>query len=111
MKMIKPEFINFATKDWLILPGLLYRDKKDKAVVIYLHGNGSSSVFYDEIKNHFLASALAKKNISTLYFNNRGAHIIKKLNVKQGKKNRQKRFGMAYEKIKECIEDIGFAPH
>ncbi|MEK7178876.1 MAG: hypothetical protein AAB727_01310, partial [Patescibacteria group bacterium] len=71
---MKPEFIEFNTKDGLTLPGLLYGGKKDKAAVIYLHGNGSSSVFYAETKNHPLASALAKKNISILYFNNRGAH-------------------------------------
>lgn len=103
---MEPQFIEFQTKDGLTLPGLLYRGKKDKAVVIYLHGNGSSSVFYDETKNRPLASALTKKNISILYFNNRGAHIIKKLNVRRGKKEERKRFGMAYEKIKECIEDI-----
>lgn len=103
---MKPEFIEFQTKDGLTLPGLLYRDKKGKAVVIYLHGNGSSSVFYDEAKNRPLASALANKNISTFYFNNRGAHIIKKLNVRLGKKDERKRFGMAFEKIKECMEDI-----
>lgn len=106
MKTNKPEFIEFQTKDGLTLPGLLYRGKEDKAVVIYLHGNGSSSIFYNETKNRALASALAKKNISTFYFNNRGAHIIKKLYVKLGKKEKRKRFGMAYEKIKECIEDI-----
>lgn len=103
---MKPEFIEFHTKDGLTLPGLLYRGKKDRAAVIYLHGNGSSSVFYDETENRSLTPVLAKKNISTLYFNNRGAHIIKKLNVKRGKKEERKRFGMAYEKIKECIEDI-----
>jgi len=102
----QPEFIEFQTKDGLTLPGLLYCGKKDKAVVVYLHGNGSSSIFYDEVENRPLASALAKKNISILYFNNRGAHIIKKLNVRQGKKDERKRFGMAYEKIKECVEDI-----
>ncbi|MEK7615479.1 MAG: DUF1749 domain-containing protein, partial [Patescibacteria group bacterium] len=85
---------------------LLYRNEKDKAVVIYLHGNGSSSVFYDEAKNRPLAEALKKKNISTLYFNNRGAHIIKKLNMRRGAKEERKYFGMAYEKIKECVEDI-----
>ena len=106
METIKPEFVEFNTKDGLTLPGLLYRGKKDKAVVIYLHGNGSSSVFYDEAKNHPLASALAKKNVSTLYFNNRGAHNIKKLYVRQGKKEVRKKFGMAYEKIKECVEDV-----
>lgn len=71
-----------------------------------MHGNGSSSVFYDETENRPLAAALAQKNISTLYFNNRGAHIIKKLNIKAGNKDEWRFFGMAYEKIKECIEDI-----
>ena len=103
---MEPKFIEFQTKDGLTLPGLLYRSKKDKAVVIYLHGNGSSSIFYNETKNHPFAFALAKKNISILYFNNRGAHIIKKLYVKHGKKEKKKYFGMAYEKIKECIKDI-----
>ncbi|MBI4217409.1 MAG: DUF1749 domain-containing protein [Parcubacteria group bacterium] len=106
---MEPKFIEFQTKDGLTLPGLLYRGKKDKAVVIYLHGNGSSSVFYDETKNRPLAFALTKKNISILYFNNRGAHIIKKLNVRRDKKEERKYFGMAYEKIKECILDIDAA--
>ena len=103
---MKPEFIEFNTKDGLTLPGLLYGGKKDKAAVIYLHGNGSSSVFYAETKNHPLASALAKKNISILYFNNRGAHLVKRLTIRHGKKETRKRFGMAYEKIKECVKDI-----
>ena len=103
---MEPKFIEFKTKDGLTLPGLLYGSKKDKAVVIYLHGNGSSSVFYDEPKNRPFASALARKKISILYFNNRGAHNIKKLYVRKGKKEERKRFGMAYEKIKECVQDI-----
>jgi pimeloyl-ACP methyl ester carboxylesterase len=103
---MKPAFVDFKTKDGLTLPGLLYRGKKDKAVVIYLHGNGSTSVFYDEENHQPLVSALAKKNISILYFNNRGAHIIKRLTVRRGKKEERERFGMAYEKIKECVFDI-----
>lgn len=105
MKTSKSKFIEFQTKDGLTLPGLLYRTK-GKSVVIYLHGNGSSSIFYDAAKNHTLAPALAKKDISIFYFNNRGAHIIKKLYVRRGKKEERKRFGMAYEKIKDCIIDI-----
>jgi dienelactone hydrolase len=104
--VLRPEFVEFQTRDGLKLPGLLYRAKKMRAVAINLHGNGSSSVFYNEKKNRVFASALAKKNISTLYFNNRGAHIIKKLYVRRGKKVEGKQFGMAYEKIKECIADI-----
>ena len=104
--MQKPEFVELVTQDGLTLPGLLYESARSKTAVIYLHGNGSSSIFYDETENKPLASALDKKNISILYFNNRGAHIIKKLYAKEGKKEVRKRFGMAYEKIKDCIPDI-----
>ena len=104
--MIKPEFIEFSTPDGLTLPGLLYRAKRSRAVLIYLHGNGSSSIFYDEAKNRTLATALARKNISTLFFNNRGAHIIKRLTVRRGGKERRGSFGMAHEKIRECVHDI-----
>jgi pimeloyl-ACP methyl ester carboxylesterase len=105
-KALPPVFVQFPTPDGLTLPGLLYRGKKDKAVVIYLHGNGSSSVFYDTENHQPLALALAEKKISILNFNNRGAHIIKRLNQKKGKKTERKLFGMAYEKIKECVYDI-----
>ncbi|MDO8495650.1 MAG: DUF1749 domain-containing protein [bacterium] len=104
--MQQPEFIEIKTKDGLILPGLLYRAKRAQAAAIYLHGNGSSSVFYGESGNHPLAAALNKNGISVLFFNNRGAHIIKKLNVKQKRKTIRKPYGMAYEKIKECVPDI-----
>ncbi len=106
MKTQQLKFIEFQTKDGLTLPGLLYEAEKRKAVVIYLHGNGSSSVFYDEAENRVFAETLAKKDVSILYFNNRGAHIIKKLYVRHGKEEERKRFGMAYEKIKDCIIDI-----
>ena len=102
----KPEFIEFKTKDGLTLPGLLYVVPRSKSLAIFLHGNGSTSVFYDADENLTFTNALAKKGISTLYFNNRGAHIIKKFNVQKGKKKERKSFGMAHEKIKECVQDI-----
>jgi len=104
--MNTPKFIEFNTSDGLLLPGLLYEGKKSKKVAINLHGNGSSSVFYDEVENKILADVLGKHNISILFFNNRGAGIVKKLNVKKGDKTERKRYGMAYEKIKECVQDI-----
>lgn len=108
--MIDPKFIELETTDGLKLPGLLYRPKSSKTVIIYLHGNGSSSVFYDESEKRIIAEVLAKKKISLLTFNNRGAHIIKKINVKikNGERVRQK-FGMAYESIKDCVPDIDAA--
>ncbi len=104
---ILPRFVDFKTKDGLTLPGLLYEPKKKtRSVVIFLHGNGSSSVFYKKEKSDGSASVFAQNGIALFRFNNRGAHIIKKLTVKRGRREERKRFGMAYEKIKECIEDI-----
>ena len=107
--MQNPKFIEFTTKDGLNLPGLLYEAKKSGKMAIYLHGNGSSSVFYDESRNKILANALYEHKISVLFFNNRGAHLMKKLNVKKNGKTERKLYGMAYEKIKECVEDINGA--
>ncbi len=74
---MKPEYIEIQTKDGLTLPGLLYRSEKDKAVVIYLHGNGSSSVFYDEAKNRVFAEALVKKIFPSFTLTTEG-HISSK---------------------------------
>ena len=105
--MVSPNFIEFTTKDGLSLPGLLYRPKFSKTAIIYLHGNGSASVFYDEKEKRILSGVFAKKNISLLTFNNRGAHIIKKINVRNKNNDFERvKFGMAYEQIKDCILDI-----
>ena len=104
--MQSPKLIHIKTEDGLVLPGLLYEAPRSKKVAIHLHGNGSTSVFYYDDQRDEQVRALNKKGISFLLFNNRGANYIKKLDViKRGKKDR-KRFGMAYEKIKDCIKDI-----
>jgi len=104
--MQTPKYIDFETSDGLTLPGLLWESKGSKKAVIYLHGNGSSSIFYGSKKYQDLPKALNKKGISILKFNNRGANIIKNLDMKKGEKIERKSFGSAYEKIKECVEDI-----
>lgn len=104
--MQNPKLVQIKTEDGLILPGLLYEAPRSKKVAIHLHGNGSSSVFYNDGERDEQAKALSKKGISFLLFNNRGAHLIKKLDVIKKNKKERKRFGMAYEKIKDCIKDI-----
>lgn len=104
--MQNPKLVQIKTEDGLILPGLLYEAPRSKKVAIHLHGNGSSSVFYNDDGRDEQAKALSKKGISFLLFNNRGAHLIKKLDVIKKNKKERKRFGMAYEKIKDCIKDI-----
>lgn len=102
--MFNPKFVQFSTSDNLTLPGLLFEVKNSKEAAIFLHGNGSSSVFYFD--DYSFAKELNKKGISLLMFNNRGAHYIQKLNVEKNGIVERKRFGMAYEKIKECVPDI-----
>lgn len=105
--MLSPPLIQIKTDDGLTLPGLLYEASGSKKAAIFLHGNGSSSVFYSDDLREEQVKALNDQGISCLLFNNRGAHYIKKLDAeeKNGKIER-KRFGMAYEKIKDCIKDI-----
>ena len=105
-QMNEPKLVDFETSDGLNLPGLLYETKGSKKVVIYLHGNGSSSVFYDEKESRDLPKALNKKGISILKFNNRGANVIKKFTIKKNGTEERVPFGMAFEKIKECVPDI-----
>lgn len=106
MKKIRPEIVEFLTPDGLTLPGLLYEASHKKAVVIHLHGNGTSSVFYSQKTNEIFARAYAKRGISVLFFNNRGANLIKRLTVRRGECEKRQPYGMAYEKIKECVPDI-----
>jgi pimeloyl-ACP methyl ester carboxylesterase len=103
--MQSPAFIELKTSDGLTLPGLLYEAKRAKKAAIFLHGNGSSSVFYDREINSAVAAALARKGISYLTFNNRGAGLVKKLTIG----GERKLSGMAFEKIKECVPDINAA--
>jgi len=108
-QMLIPKFVEFKTSDGLTLPGLLYRAKGAKKIVIYLHGNGSSSIFYDEKEHRDLPEILNEKGISLLKFNNRGANIIKKFTIKKNGVEKRVPFGMAFEKIKDCVLDINAA--
>lgn len=105
--MDNPVLVQIKTEDGLTLPGLFYEVPNSEKAAIFLHGNGSSSVFYSDDLKEEQTKILNQKGISCLLFNNRGAHLIKKLNVenKDGTIDR-KLFGMAYEKIKDCIKDI-----
>ncbi|MDP3964492.1 MAG: DUF1749 domain-containing protein [bacterium] len=97
-----PHLVQFNTTDHLRLPGLLYETQDtEKGVIINLHGNGSSSVFYDPETNIF-GKQFVRSGYAFFTFNNRGAHYIK--SFRRGSK--KYRYGMAYEKIKDCVKDI-----
>lgn len=106
MSNMQQHLIHFETKDNLRLPGLLFEPvQPTKKVAIYLHGNGTSSVFYDPTKIE-LGKELTDNAISFFPFNNRGAHLIKSLKRQTEQGAERVMYGTAYELIKECIFDI-----
>mgnify|MGYP001563190287 CR=1 FL=1 len=84
--------VELKTRDGLRLPGLLYEPehKATKKVVIFLHGNGSSSAFYHVKYNNTAADVFNRAGISYFAFNNRGAHYIQKLTRKTRGKEKEK---------------------
>lgn len=107
---MKTNLVSFKTKDGLELPGLLYTpDRKNKKVLIDLHGNGTSSSFYHVEQNREVSKVLVKKGIAYFPFNNRGAHLIKSFSFYKNKRKQRISYGSAYELIKECVIDIDSA--
>ncbi|KUK79348.1 MAG: protein of unknown function DUF1749 [Microgenomates bacterium 39_7] len=110
------QLIEFPTSDNLMLPGLLFTPKNlTNKAAIFLHGNGSASVFYSPTRAHALAQALTQRGIALLLFNNRGAHFFKTINrvedpeAKVDSNYNDVTLGTAYELIKDCIHDINGA--
>ncbi len=79
-------------------------------MALFLHGNGSASIFYDAEETNAIAASLTAEGIAYFPFNNRGAHYIKQLNrtLPDGSTERTK-YGAAYELISECVADINGA--
>ncbi len=103
---MKTTLTHFLSSDNLKLPGLLYEpDKKTSTVAIYLHGNGSSSIFYKPEMNLF-GDIFTKKTIAFFPFNNRGAHLVKSLKRKTENEDERCTYGTFYERIAECVYDI-----
>ncbi len=104
--MIKAQLVSFLASDKIRLPGLLYEpEQKTNKAAIFLHGNGSASVFYSTERMNILAEELNRKGIAFFPFNNRGAHYIKKLH-RMDESDERIEYGMAYELINECVPDI-----
>lgn len=103
---MQTHLIHFQTSDNLRLPGLLFEpEKATKKVAIYLHGNGTSSIFYSK-STPILAKNLTDAGIAYFPFNNRGAHLMKSFRVPDGDKEKRVMYGTAYELIKDCTLDI-----
>ncbi len=98
-------FVRFEAADGVELYGLLFEPRRaTKRAVVFLHGTGGSSIF-DSRRTNRLAGQFVQNGIAYFPFNNRGAHILRRLQ-KRGAKKRNVRGGMAYERIRDCVHDI-----
>lgn len=99
--------VSFLSSDNVKLPGLLYEpEKPTNKAAIYLHGNGSASIFYGADKTNTLATTLNQNNITFFPFNNRGANYISSLHKYINGEDTRALYGYSYEIIKDCIYDI-----
>jgi pimeloyl-ACP methyl ester carboxylesterase len=99
---VRTELAHFEAADGVGLAGLLFEPaRSSRDAVVFLHGNGDSSVFYSA-RTLLLARELTRAGIAFFPFNNRGAHLVKQLK-RRGRSITQ---GMAFELIRDAIPDI-----
>lgn len=101
--------VSFLSTDGIHLPGLLYKPKKKtKKVAVWIHGNGSSSIFYSTERMNTFGEIFAHQGVAFFPFNNRGAHILKTLKKEPKSNDEEERvlMGAAMERIEECVYDI-----
>jgi pimeloyl-ACP methyl ester carboxylesterase len=90
--------VRFEATDGVPLAGVLYEPKRPSAsVAVFLHGTGGASVFESK-RTNALARTFTRAGVSFFSFNNRGAHLVRRLGKTLG--------GMAYERIRDCVFDI-----
>jgi pimeloyl-ACP methyl ester carboxylesterase len=90
--------VRFEATDGTPLSGLLYSPRRSTSrVAIFLHGTGGASIFTSR-RTNLLASFFTKAGIAFFPFDNRGAHLMRRMGRDLG--------GMAFEKIRDCVSDI-----
>lgn len=103
--------VSFAATDGVELAGLLYEPeaaepaRATKRALVYMHGTGGSSIF-DSKRTNLLARELTDRGIAFLPFNNRGAHLHRRMKATRGTRTKSVDGGAAHERIRECVFDI-----
>lgn len=103
------QHISFYSTDRLLLSGLMFSSTKPpQSVALFLHGNGSASVFQSVKKMNAYAKALTNKSIDFLAFDNRGAMRVRTIKQYDNDGNIVARIkaGTAFEEIRDCVHDI-----
>jgi pimeloyl-ACP methyl ester carboxylesterase len=92
------QLVRFEATDGIPLAGLLFEPKRATTrVAMFLHGTGGSSIF-EAKRTNVLAAALVEAGIAYFPFNNRGAHVMRRMGDVMG--------GCAFERIRDCVQDV-----
>jgi pimeloyl-ACP methyl ester carboxylesterase len=94
--------VRFEATDGVELAGLLYEPKRaSQTAAIWLHGTGGASIF-DTRRTNLLAAAFVARAIAFFPFNNRGAHLVRRLRKGDDRIDG----GSAHEVIRDSVHDI-----
>lgn len=98
--------MGFEATDGVALSGILFSPPKGaRDAVIYLHGNGDSSVFRSS-RTNVLARGLLDAGITFFPFDNRGSGLLRWLKRRTPDETEYLTGGMTHEVIRDCRFDI-----
>ena len=107
MKKISWDIIEAQTRDGLVLPGLVHTpNPRTKKIAVYIHGNGGTGSLYKKARNEAFARELGRHGIAFVSWDNRGAEKVHDFRITNGSRVRYKTYGVAFERIGECVYDI-----
>lgn len=106
--MSKAELVTVTATDALQLPALLFEpEQTSRRMVIWLHGMGSSGIFYGVNRTDALAQALTERQTAFLGLQNRGGGMLQGIKYLDEAGELQRRVvGTTHELIADCVKDI-----
>lgn len=104
---VRAEIVAFEAADGVRLSGALFhpRRREPRAGVVYLHGNGDSSIFRTE-RTNALAERLTAAGFAFFPFDNRGSGLMRWTKRRVGGETEYGNGGTAYERIGDAPLDI-----
>lgn len=90
--------LRFEAADGAPLAGMLFEPRRATTrAAVFVHGTGGASVFESK-RTNALAEVFTRAGIAWFPFNNRGAHLVRRLGRDLG--------GAAFEKIRDSVHDL-----
>jgi pimeloyl-ACP methyl ester carboxylesterase len=100
--------VTVKATDRLLLPALFYEPARPtKRLIVWLHGMGSSGIFYSVDHTNALAGAITSTGTAFLGLQNRGGGMLQGLKYDDENGERQRLMqGTSHELIADCVHDI-----